>query len=268
MMWSMPSDPALSVESETTNSPHNIEGRIAELKDKILQGRGPGVYPVAYLNSALFGEELDGEGFKDFVAALRRAPGVSYWKWGDYVVHGDANPKSLIDEYSPRLEVMEDLSNAVLNRMGNVYQTVSHQMILGAAKSVFGYLTAEEKEAYFQHIYEHHRVIPQENGRFFLRSIDYVDPDELSLEELAWVEMNPIGRAVRGEALSEGEIRQVMSAIRQSPEMHQAIDRAKRKADTRKRGRNFKKKSSRMQGKNHGKRIDINKLIEEMNRKQ
>jgi hypothetical protein len=123
--------------------------------------------------------------------------------------------------------------------------------VLGAVSRLGYQLSENEKNELLAQIAVQPNVMALPDGNFVIKGAQAKQPNERS-----------------AGLLTSRQIDRELEKIKKSTEMKEAVIRAKRETNTRKRGKNFKRKGSRMMGKTHGKKKTFDQLLADIYAKE
>lgn len=211
------------------------------------------------------------------VAAITQDGRLEFFRDGCYLVISrtpdvmalyEAGKNPFVD-----LEHISELVELVLMHLQTNDGHAYHTSVMGAVKRLGEYLNPEEVNEFMAQFSSHKRVVPLATGNFTIQPLPEVEvaPEVEILppgpEVITVADIQPLGLVPRnGKSVTPKQVKRAIKSIDYSPEGRASRDLAQRRANPRRRGKNFRKGSGkRSQGKAHGKKLDVEQLIERMN---
>lgn len=224
----------------------------------VILASGRMIVPAAFITSSVFpGQKVDREAYEEFKEALKRSEVLDYLGKGQFGVRELLTPESYWPGQIDDAAVEAYLNSAVDVVLTQCLRSFNNKIITGILKGVAGYyLNSGELGKFFSLLTAHPSVIAMEDGSYRTRLPDLDGTTLVKTEDEPLAERRATPKDVRAR----------MHEINKSPEVRQAKELAVNKADTRKHGHNFRRKSSRMMGKLHGKKLTVEQMIAKMNK--
>ncbi len=233
----------------------------AQAIDTYLQGSPRSVVSMAELSHIAFGKAIPRKAFKDFARAVRADIRLAANDSGDLQVLVDKDGRFITDatanENAISTAQMSWLADeAISTLLSNApYPQLTPKQLLGTVRSFGMFLTNDETHEFFAKIATDPRLVPLPDGSF--RFVDSIVGDSATESS-----------STNKSGLSKAELRKEEKEER-TAEIRAIKDSGKKaKANPRIRGRNFRRKGSRMQGRAHNHTKTLDELIAEMNKEK
>lgn len=225
--------------------------------DTVLRQTTKKIIPVGEFCSVGFnGERVERDVYRELVNAINADGRVIHVGGGDYRLTDSTAGASGQEESDISPTQISWLAyETVSTLLSGGLQQVGQKRLMGALKSTGVFLSSAELNEFFARVASDQRVIPQPDGSFRLNSTG----THVSGESNA-------GTPTTSDTLSNSERTREQKREAQAERMRLYDSGKKAKANPRIRGRNFRRKGSRMQGRSHGKTKTIEQLLADMDK--
>jgi hypothetical protein len=227
------------------NLAHNAVTHVLEINKK------PRIRTAQFADNAFKNARRESpETFYLFKQALRYDDRLTFVGDGEFEVNDRAinSSDAWINSWQPDLSELEAIKETIIQKAFR--KELPEHVITTIARDEGHYLLDEEVDVLLSILASDSRFTIDEDGTLILRKLAKDASDQR-----------------QDRALSPRQISYTMKKMHSTREFREMRETATNKANTRKKGKNRRKKGSRMMGKQHGKKKTIEQLIQEMNQK-